>query len=68
MVRFGVADSDWFTVPLISCAGYLAPVPFGITVLCPFANVDMVNRDGGGVLPSLTTCASVDDLIGFSTG
>ncbi len=33
VVRFGVADSDWFTVLLISCAGYLAPVPFGITVL-----------------------------------
>ena len=31
--RFGVADSDWFTVLLISCAGYLLPVPFGITVL-----------------------------------
>src|SRR6267378_7868336 len=33
VVRFGVADSDWFTVLLISCAGYLAPVPFGITLL-----------------------------------
>ena len=33
VVRFGVADSDWFTVLLISCAGYLLPVPFGITVL-----------------------------------
>lgn len=33
VVRFGVADSDWFTVLLVSCAGYLAPVPFGITVL-----------------------------------
>ena len=33
VVRFGVADSDWFTVLLISCAGYLASVPFGITVL-----------------------------------
>ena len=33
VVRFGVADSDWFTVLLISCALYLAPVPFGITVL-----------------------------------
>jgi hypothetical protein len=33
VVRFGVADSDWFTVLLISCAGYLGPVPFGITVL-----------------------------------
>jgi hypothetical protein len=33
VVRFGVADSDWFTVLLISCAGYLAPVPFGVTVL-----------------------------------
>jgi len=32
VVRFGVADSDWFTVLLISCAGYLAPVPFGITI------------------------------------
>src|ERR1700740_2854262 len=33
VVRFGVADSDWFSVLLISCVGYLAPVPFGITVL-----------------------------------
>lgn len=33
VVRFGVADSDWFTVLLISCAGYLLPVPFGLTVL-----------------------------------
>ena len=33
VVRFGVADSDWFSVLLISCAGYLAPVPFGATVL-----------------------------------
>ena len=33
VVRFGVADSDWFTVLLISCGGYLAPVPFGITLL-----------------------------------
>ena len=33
VVRFGVADSDWFTILLISCAGYLAPVPLGITVL-----------------------------------
>ena len=33
VVRFGVADSDWFTVLLISCAGYLAPVPFGVTLL-----------------------------------
>jgi len=33
VVRFGVADSDWFTVLMISCAGYLAPVPFGITIL-----------------------------------
>lgn len=33
VVRFGVADSDWFTVLLISCASYLAPVPFGITVV-----------------------------------
>ena len=33
VVRFGVADSDWFTVLLISCAGYLVPVPFGVTVL-----------------------------------
>lgn len=32
VVRFGVADSDWFTVLLISCAAYLAPVPFGVTV------------------------------------
>src|SRR5216683_560834 len=33
VVRFGVADSDWFTVLMISCAGYLAPVPFSITIL-----------------------------------
>ena len=33
VVRFGVADSDWLTVLLISCASYLTPVPFGITVL-----------------------------------
>jgi len=33
VVRFGVADSDWFTILIISCAGYLAPVPFGITIL-----------------------------------
>jgi hypothetical protein len=33
VVRFGVADSDWFTVLLISCAAYLVPIPFGLTVL-----------------------------------
>ena len=33
VVRFGVADSDWFSVLLISCGGYLAPIPFGTTVL-----------------------------------
>jgi hypothetical protein len=33
VVRFGVADSDWFSVLLISCAGYLLPVAFGITIL-----------------------------------
>ena len=33
VVRFGVADSDWLSVLLISCSSYLAPVPFGITVL-----------------------------------
>lgn len=33
VVRFGVADSDWFSVLLISCVGYLAPVPLGITLL-----------------------------------
>ena len=33
VVRFGVADSDWFTVLMISCAAYLAPVAFGVTVL-----------------------------------
>jgi hypothetical protein len=33
VIRFGVADSDWFSVLLISCAGYLAPIPFGITIL-----------------------------------
>jgi hypothetical protein len=33
VVRFGVADSDWFSILLISCSCYLAPVPFGITLL-----------------------------------
>src|SRR5215510_8068537 len=33
VVRFGVADNDWFSVLLISCAGYLLPIPFGITLL-----------------------------------
>jgi hypothetical protein len=33
VVRFGVADSDWFSVLLISCAGYLLPIPLGITLL-----------------------------------
>jgi hypothetical protein len=33
VVRFGVADSDWLSVLLISCASYLAPIPFGITVV-----------------------------------
>ena len=33
VVRFGVADSDWFSVLLISCAGYLLPIPFGISLL-----------------------------------
>ncbi len=33
VVRFGVADSDWLSILLISCVGYLAPVPFGITLL-----------------------------------
>jgi hypothetical protein len=33
VVRFGVADSDWLSILLISCASYLAPVPFGVTVL-----------------------------------
>jgi len=33
VVRFGVADSDWFSVLLISCAGYLIPIPLGLTVL-----------------------------------
>ena len=33
VVRFGVADSDWLSVLLISCASYLIPIPFGITVL-----------------------------------
>lgn len=33
VVRFGVADSDWLSVLLISCASYLAPVPFGVTLL-----------------------------------
>jgi len=33
VVRFGVADSDWLSVLLISCASYLAPIPLGMTVL-----------------------------------
>jgi hypothetical protein len=33
VVRFGVADSDWLSVLLISCASYLGPIPFGITLL-----------------------------------
>lgn len=33
VVRFGVADSDWLSVLLLSCASYLLPIPFGITVL-----------------------------------
>ena len=33
VVRFGVADSDWFSILLISCFCYLAPVPFGVTLL-----------------------------------
>lgn len=33
VVRFGVADSDWLSILLISCVCYLAPVPFGITLL-----------------------------------
>jgi hypothetical protein len=33
VVRFGVPDSDWLSVLLISCASYLAPIPFGITVV-----------------------------------
>lgn len=33
VVRFGVADSDWFSVLLISCVSYLVPVPLGLTVL-----------------------------------
>lgn len=33
VVRFGVADSEWLSVLLISCVSYLAPVPFGITLL-----------------------------------
>lgn len=33
VVRFGVADSDWLSVLLISCAAYLLPIPFGFTVL-----------------------------------
>lgn len=32
VVRFGVPDSDWFSVLLISCAGYLLPTPFGMTL------------------------------------
>ena len=33
VVRFGVADSDWLSVLLISCASYLVPIPFGTTIL-----------------------------------
>lgn len=33
VVRFGVADSDWLSVLLLSCASYLLPIPFGITVV-----------------------------------
>jgi hypothetical protein len=33
VVRLGVADSDWFSILLISCVSYLAPVPFGVTLL-----------------------------------
>jgi hypothetical protein len=33
VVRFGVADSDWLPVLLISCASYLAPIPVGVTLL-----------------------------------
>ena len=33
VVRFGVADSDWLSVLLISCGSYLAPIPFGVTLL-----------------------------------
>ena len=33
VVRFGAADGAWLTVLLISCAAYLVPVPFGVTVL-----------------------------------
>jgi len=33
VVRFGVADSDWLSVLLISCFSYLIPVPFGVTLL-----------------------------------
>src|SRR5215510_3376294 len=33
VVRFGVADSDWLSVLLISCTSYLAPIPFGMTIL-----------------------------------
>jgi len=33
VVRFGVADSDWLSVLLISCVSYLGPVPFGVTLL-----------------------------------
>ena len=42
VVRFGVADSDWFSVLLISCAGYLVPVPLGpYGLLRAAANVDL---------------------------
>ena len=50
VVRFVVADSDWFTVLLISCAGYLAPVPFGITLLyVPFQMWTWLLATGGSI-------------------
>ena len=50
VVRFGVADSDWLSVLLISCGSYLAPVPFGITVLyVPLQMWTWLLATGGGI-------------------
>ena len=63
VVRFGVADSDWFTVLLISCAGYLAPVPFGVTVwgwgtMQPSFNTSYVSY----AYPAGQSLAKINDL------
>lgn len=33
VIRFGVADKDWFPILVISCVCHLAPIPFGIMLL-----------------------------------